>query len=261
MCIFLLSLRQHPKYPLIVAANREEVYDRPTTAAAFWDDAPDVLAGRDLLQGGTWLGITRQGRFAALTNFRDSESRRGDRPSRGRLVGDFLVGEESPDDYLAQVAEHADQYNGFSLVVGQGDAFLFYSNRENRIKALSPGLYGLSNHVLDTPWPKVVRGKDAISKLLADTSEPSPEALLAILVDRTLADDAVLPDTGIGLERERLLSPLFVTGTEYGTRSSTVVLISNDGEVIFVERTFERGSTSYTTVDHSFRVSADPTTR
>lgn len=254
MCILLLSFRQYQKYPLIVAANREEVYDRPASAAAFWDDAPDVLAGRDLLQGGTWLGITRQGRFAALTNFRDLESNRPDRPSRGRLVSDFLTSDEAPDTYLSHVAERANQYNGFSLIVGYRDEFLYYSNREYRVHALSPGLYGLSNHLLDTPWPKVVRGRQAIGELLAASSDPSREALFAMLADRVVANDADLPNTGIGHERERLLSPLFVAGTDYGTRSSTVILIDNEGTVNFVERTFQRDPDSYTTVTHTFRL-------
>ncbi|MFQ6021896.1 MAG: NRDE family protein [Acidiferrobacterales bacterium] len=254
MCILLLSLRQHPKFPLIVAANRDEYYDRPTAVADFWEDAPDVLAGRDLLQGGTWLGITQQGRFAALTNFRDAESYRADRPSRGHLVSNFLLGDEPPDTYLSKIAEHADQYNGFSIIVGQMGTLSYYSNREQQVHPLAPGVYGLSNHLLNTPWPKVTRGKQEIGELLSETDGPTPEALFATLTDGAIADDGALPDTGIGLEKERLLSPLFITGTDYGTRSSTVALIDNEGEVTFVERTFQRDPDEYTTVAHSFRI-------
>jgi uncharacterized protein with NRDE domain len=254
MCILLVAPRQHPTYPLIVAANRDEFYDRPTRAAAFWPDAPAVLAGRDLLGGGTWLGITRHGRFAALTNFRDPELHHSRRPSRGQLVSDFLLGDEEPDAYLAKVAECADQYNGFSVIVGRTDALFCYSNRTPAVQALTPGVYGLSNHLLDTPWPKVTRAKRAIGALLSDTHDLAPDALFAILADRTIAADDALPVTGVGLEWERMLSPLFVSATEYGTRSSTVLLIDNRGEVTFVERTFQRNADEYTTVAHRFRL-------
>ncbi len=254
MCILLISLQQHPKYPLIVAANRDEFYDRPTSAAAFWADAPHVLAGRDLQQGGTWLGITRQGRFAALTNFRDAESTPADRPSRGHLVSKFLLGDESPDVYLSTVAQQADRYNGFSLIAGQGDDFLFYSNREGRVRRLAPGVYGLSNHLLNTPWPKVARGTQSLSELLSAGGDPAPEILFATLTDGTIADDAGLPDTGIGLARERLLSPLFITGDHYGTRSSTVILLDQSGNIMFSERSFDGAADRYSSVTHSFRI-------
>ncbi|MFQ5754846.1 MAG: NRDE family protein [Acidiferrobacterales bacterium] len=254
MCILLLSLQQHPQYPLIVAANRDEFYDRPTSAAAFWDDAPHVLAGRDLRQGGTWLGITRQGRFAALTNFRDSDSPPAERPSRGHLVSKFLLSGVPPEAYLRAVAQRADQYNGFSLIAGQGDHFFFYSNREGQVRRLDPGVYGLSNHLLNTPWPKVTRGTQNLSELLSAGGDPEPDVLFATLADGAIAEDAELPDTGIGLARERLLSPLFISGTHYGTRSSTVVLIDNDRKVTFVERTFDRGPERYNAVVHSFQI-------
>ncbi|GMQ90034.1 MAG: NRDE family protein [Gammaproteobacteria bacterium] len=254
MCILLLSLQQHPKYPLIVAANRDEFYDRPTNAADFWADAPHVLAGRDRRQGGTWLGITRQGRFAALTNFRDAESTPAERPSRGHLVSKFLLGDEPPHVYLSTVAQQADRYNGFSLIAGQGDDFIFYSNREGRVRRLAPGVYGLSNHLLNTPWPKVSRGTQSLSELLFAGGDPAPEILFATLADGTIADDAGLPDTGIGLARERLLSPLFISGDRYGTRSSTVILLDQDGNITFSERSFDGSADRYSSVTHSFRI-------
>lgn len=237
-----------------MAANREEVYDRPTAPAAFWDDAANVLAGRDLLQGGTWLGITRQGRFAALTNFRGPKSNRSDRPSRGHLVSEFLVGTESTHSYMAHVCEHAQQYNGFSLLVGDGDELLYYSNREGKSRQLVSSLYGLSNHLLDTPWPKLVRGKRELNRLLLAANEPNADELFTILADSTMADDDELPNTGIGINNERLLSPLFVNAGNYGTRSSTVVLIDKTGNVTFVERTFDRRPDRYSTVSHQFVV-------
>jgi len=257
MCVLLLSFGQHPRYRIVAGANRDEFYDRPTSPAAFWGDEPEVLAGRDLRQGGTWLGVTRRGRFAALTNFRDPQSNRPGRSSRGHLVSGFLLGDEQPDAYLVKVAEHAHDYNGFSVMVSHRDALCYYSNRENEVRSLPPGVYALSNHLLDTPWPKVTRGKRAFAELLSEADDLDPEALLALLSDRTAANDAELPGTGIDLEGERLLSSLFVSGGVYGTRSSTVLLIGRRGEVTFVERTFGRDADGFTTVAHTFRMSPD----
>lgn len=258
MCILLLSLRQHRRYPLVVAANREEDYARPARAADFWDDAPELLAGRDLSAGGTWLGITRAGRFAAITNFRDPPSKRAGRPSRGHLVSAFLLGEDTPAAYLAGVADRADRYNGFSLIVGAGEDWLYFSNREGQVRRLGPGLYGLSNHLLDTPWPKVKRGKQALAALLTTGGELETQALFAMLADRTVAADAELPDTGFGLERERALSAQFVTMGTYGTRCSTAVLVDHDGNVDFSERSFAGDPERYTSATHRFRIEHRP---
>lgn len=258
MCVLLLSLGQHPKYPLVVAANRDEFLARPTQAAGFWQDAPQILAGRDLLQGGTWLGITRNGRFAALTNFRDPPTKRDDRPSRGHLISAFLRGNETPTAYVGRLATQAHEYNGFSLIVGHGVEFCYYANLEPEPRTLAPGLYGLSNHLLDTPWPKVVRGKQALANVMSADKGPDAERLFAILADRAPADEAELPDTGVGRERELWLSPLFVSGPEYGTRSSTVLWIDNDGDVTFIERTFQGDPERYSTVEHRFRLNDRP---
>ncbi len=254
MCILLLALRQRRPYRLILAANREEHYARPAQAAAFWEDAPEVLAGRDLSAGGTWMGITRSGRFAAVTNYRDTPSKRAGRPSRGHLVSAFLTGEETPATYLAGVARSAQRYNGFSLIVGKDEDWAYYSNREGRVQPLPSGLYGLSNHLLDTPWPKVTRGKQALAALLASEETLDPQALFAVLADRTVAADAELPDTGFGLERERGLSAQFVTMDDYGTRCSTVVLVDHDGNVDFIERSFDGSPERYTTVAYRFQI-------
>lgn len=254
MCVLLLSFGQHRQYPLVVAANRDEFLQRPTRAAAFWQDAPQVLAGRDLSQGGTWLGITRDGRFAALTNFRDPPAKRADRPSRGHLVSQFLCGDDTPAAYVAELAARAQHYNGFSLIVGHGGEFCYYANLEREPRALSPGLYGLSNHLLDTPWPKVVRGKQALAQLMSAGTGPEAESLFTILADRIPANEAELPDTGVGQERELWLSPLFITGSDYGTRSSTVLWIDGDGEVTFIERTYNGEPQRYSAVEHRFRL-------
>lgn len=242
----------------MVAANRDEFLERPTRAAAFWQDAPQVLAGRDLSQGGTWLGITRGGRFAALTNFRDPPAKRTDRPSRGHLVGQFLQGNDTPAAYVAELAARAQQYNGFSLIVGHGDEYWYYANLEREPRILSPGLYGLSNHLLDTPWPKVVRGKQALAQLISADDGPQAEALFTILADCAPANEAELSDTGVGREREPWLSPLFISGSDYGTRSSTVLWIDGNGEVTFIERTFDGDPQRYSAVEHRFHLSDRP---
>lgn len=243
MCLILLAYESHPACRLVVAANRDEFYARPTRRAAFWEDAPDVLAGRDLTHGGTWLGVTRAGRVAAVTNFRDPSRQSADAPSRGHLVGDFLRGAETPRSYLERLAARASAYNGFNLLVGDARGLYYFSNREGEVRELTPGLYGLSNHLLDTPWPKVERGKTALSEVLEKSDgPPAAEQLFGLLAGREPAPDDALPDTGVGLEAERMLSPLFIGGAGYGTRSSTVVLFERAGRVTFAERSFLAGT-------------------
>lgn len=253
MCLALLAFRSHPACAVVLAANRDEFHARRTAPAAFWDGTPGLLAGRDLEAGGTWLGVARDGRFSFLTNVRDGRRRKaaaetpGIRPpSRGALVAAFLSGDASPADHLERAAETAGAYDGFNLVAGALDGAAYLTNRPPEASAalasptpLAPGLYGLSNHRLDTPWPKLRRSKDAFEWTLASGSPPDAEALFAILRDPTPAPDDELPDTGVGLALERLLSPPFVTSPTYGTRSSTVVFLAADGSFRFEERTFD----------------------
>lgn len=236
MCLIFAAWRHHPDYRLVVAANRDENFARPTAAADIWEDAPWVMAGRDLRAGGTWLGVTRQGRFAALTSHRGPGAFASDAPSRGHLVGDFLRAADSPRAYVDSLAARAGDYNGFNLLAGDRDTLVWYSNRAAEPRILEPAIYGLSNDLLDTPWPKVVRGKAAFARLL-ENERLDVEALFELLADREPAADADLPDTGIGLARERALSPMFISAADYGTRSSTVVLIDNDGGITLHERT------------------------
>ena len=253
MCLVLFAYEVHPSYRLILAANRDEFYERPTEAASFWRDAPGVLAGRDLLHGGTWLGVTRAGRFAAVTNFRDSSAKLDGARSRGALVTDFLKGGQSPAGYARAVAAGAQAYNGFNLLAGDARSLYYFSNRGGAPAKLAPGVYGLSNHLLDTPWPKVVRGKRALAEVVESGDALAPEAVVQILSDRVRAADAELPDTGVGVLVERLLSPLFIVSPGYGTRCSTVVLVGRDGRLTFVERTF--GAEAETgEVRHEFEV-------
>jgi len=237
MCLILFSYRRHPGYPFIFAANRDEFYARPTTPAAFWEDDPDVLAGRDLQGGGTWMGVTRGGRFAALTNYRAPGQNREGAPSRGALVAGFLQGRDGAAAFLERLSPDADRYNGFNLLVGDAEGLYYFSNFGGTPRSVPPGLYGLSNHLLDTPWPKVVRGKEALEAVLKNGGL-SPGGLLDLLNDTRQAPDEDLPETGVGLDLERLLSPLFITSPAYGTRSSSVMLLAVSGNARFVERTY-----------------------
>jgi uncharacterized protein with NRDE domain len=253
MCLIFVAIDAHPQYRIAIAANRDEFYDRPTVPASFWIDAPELLAGRDLRAGGTWLGITRTGRIAALTNYRDPKAIQPEAPSRGKIVANFLLSQEAPAQYMERLSRDAHKYNGFTFLAGQNEQFYWYSNRGSEIRTLSSGIHGLSNHLLDTPWPKVEKGKKGLGRILAQENI-SAEDLFQLLQDRTVARDEHLPYTGVGLEWERTLSPIFISSPTYGTRSSTVILLDHSGRTAFIERSFERGSEAYSTAKHIFRL-------
>jgi len=238
VCLILFSLGHHPGYPLVIAANRDESYDRPAASIAFWEDAPEIAAGRDLRAGGTWLGMTRRGRWAALTNFRRAKSWRDDAPSRGHLVSDFLQGAMSPRAYLESLLPTAQAFNGFNLLVGDPSGLWYFSNRDDAPKSVAPGIHGLSNHLLDTPWPKVIMGKQALQETPSQPVPAMTDALAAAMSVREVPPGSALPDTGIGLTEERLLSPPFIAAGHYGTRMTTVVLVDTRGRVSMEERTF-----------------------
>lgn len=237
MCLILFSYREHPDYPFIFAANRDEFYSRPTDPAAFWEDRPDLMGGRDRQAGGTWCGLTRAGRFSAITNIREPEAHDPGAPSRGQLVVGFLAGTEAPQPYLERLASVAGRYNGFNLLVGHPGDLCYLSNREGRVRRVAPGLHGLSNHLLDTPWPKVVRGKEALRAAI-DAGRITPAALFDVLADDVQAPDETLPRTGVDVQWERALSPVFIRTQAYGTRASTVLLIHRSGQAVFAERTY-----------------------
>jgi uncharacterized protein with NRDE domain len=246
MCLILFSYDKHPAYRLVLAANRDEFYDRPTAPAHFWKKGGGILAGRDEKAGGTWMGLTRAGRWAAVTNYRDFRTPPDDdAPSRGRLVTGFLESDDAPAVHLDDLATRADRYNGFNLLAGTPGAVGYLSNRDGAPRTLDPGLYGISNHLLDTPWPKVQGGKAALREQIDRDAPIEPESLLEVLADTAVPPDDELPDTGMSLERERMVAPRFIRGERYGTRSSTVLLVRRDGGVTFVERRFEGNSESY----------------
>lgn len=235
MCLILFAYRAHPRFRLVVAANRDEFYARPTSPLAFWADQPGLLAGRDRQAGGTWMGLTRSGRFAAITNYRDPTRLRPGAPSRGELVSGYLLSELNPPRWLESLAPGAGAYNGFNLLAGDRDGLWYYSNQDGPPRPVAPGVHGLSNHLLDSPWPKVEGGRRRLAEILARDGEPDLEALFRMLEDRGVAPDAELPDTGVGLAKERLLAPAFIESPNYGTRSSSLLLM-DERSAVFLEK-------------------------
>lgn len=245
MCLILFAYKTHPEYKLVVAANRDEFYSRPTEPATFWKDNPAILAGKDLTAGGTWMGINRQGKISMLTNYRDLKNIKQNAPSRGHLVSDFLENEEHAHDYLQQLSEKGDLYNGFNLICGTMDELYYYGNYKSGVHPITSGYHGLSNALLNTQWPKVDKGLNKLRSILK-TEKVEPEQLFEALYDDIKAPEHLLPDTGVGLERESMLSPMFIKSADYGSRCSTVLLVSNDNDIHYLERTYNTTDFSYT---------------
>lgn len=254
MCLILCAYKSHPRYHLVVAANRDEFLARPTAGADWWDDASDILGGRDLEQMGTWLGCTRGGRFAAVTNYREPGSERRDAPSRGGLVREFLESDGGVEEFLSRIRAEGGEYNGYNLLFGADGSLGYHSNRGDGGKPLESGIYGISNHLLDTPWPKVRRGKARFTNILSRHRDRLPaDELFEMLGDRTRAPDDELPDTGLGIELERMVSPIFTVGKEYGTRCSTVFAIDHEGSAYFEERDAGSGRSVSYSFDIAYR--------
>ncbi|MEQ8201580.1 MAG: NRDE family protein [Syntrophomonadaceae bacterium] len=241
MCTIVFALDYHPRYKLVMAANRDEFYQRPTQSAAFWSEYPDLLAGKDLLQGGTWMGITKTGRWAALTNYRDPRQNKHGAPSRGALVHNYLIGGDTPDVFMERLFESAQKYDGYNLLAGTPAELYYFSNREPAMLKVQPGLHGLSNSLLDVCWPKVYRSlrhfKDCLRK-----EEIEVDKLFSIMADKQQAPDHELPKTGVSLELERLLSSVFIAGENYGTRSTSILLVDRRNHVRFWEKSFMCGN-------------------
>ena len=234
MCLIFISYQKNPDYPLIVAANRDEFYERPTASAKFWNDYPSVLAGMDLEQRGTWLGITKTGRFAAITNFRNPALNKESARSRGELTRDFLTGEGPAAEYIEKAHKQRGLYNSFNLIIGDSSEFYYCSSELEHVKKLAPGNYGLSNGLLDSDWPKVTRGKQLFGECV--NKQPNNSCLLDILTDQTQAKSEELPNTGIEQELELTLSSRFISTPLYGTRASTLLTIDKNGQVHFLEK-------------------------
>lgn len=257
MCLILFAWRSHPRHKLLVAANRDELYARPTAPAHFWNDAPHILAGRDLEQGGTWFGITTSGRFAALTNVRNLQTLAG-KLSRGLLVSDFLNSNVTAEQFSQQLQSTLSDYSPFNLILCDGE-HLYYSNSAGDTFELPPGIYGLSNAALDTPWPKVADGKQALLNLTTtflnlQTTEAEAEQFFLLLADTSQAAEAELPDTGVGIALEKQLSSRFIHFDTYGTRCSTVLMQSYSGETAFLERQFDGAGQASDTTHYALSV-------
>ena len=256
MCLIVVAWQAREDLPLVVAANRDEWRDRAAEPADWWRSYPDVLAGRDLQAGGTWLGVTRGARFAAVTNFRDPAERRTTARSRGSLVMDFLLGTDTPARFLANLSARSHDYNGFNLILGDGATLFYYGSREDIARPIEPGVHALSNHLLDEPWPKVVKGRLAMEEALAER-DPTPR-LFELLSDTGGAPDAELPRTGVGIEWERRLAAALITGADYGTRCSTVLTMTRDAAIAVEERTRKPDGSVAGIARHNFRAAVAP---
>lgn len=244
MCLALIAIGQHPRFPLIILSNRDEFYERGSAPAHYWEEAPEIFAGKDLLAGGTSLGVNKQGRFSLITNYRNPETYNLSLQSRGLLVKHYLEGKQSPSTYIKKIAPIAHHYNSFNLLVGTMKQIIYFSNVENKAKKLTEGLHGLSNHLLDTPWFKVLKARELFNTVLNELKtqtdpEKTGQLLFSVLEDRTLAPDHLLPKTGVSVDLEKSLSSIFVTipSYQYGTRTSTVLLFEKKN-IYFYEKTF-----------------------
>ena len=241
MCILFIAVDQHPNYPLIIAANRDEFHQRPTQHSHYWPSNSALLAGKDLEAGGTWMGVSRNGKVSALTNIRNPHRIQKNAISRGALVTAFLEDQAIDEEtYTQQLVSHASRYNGYNLLMGcmRRNHYAVFNNHTLQYQTLQKGYYGLSNASLDTPWPKIEHGKLALADYCETHSELNPDALFKLLSNQTKAADDALPDTGVPLQWERLLSSIFIQGEDYGTRTSTLLWLDRSGHVHWAERNF-----------------------
>jgi uncharacterized protein with NRDE domain len=240
MCLIALAYKQHPNYPFLLSANRDEFYKRPARAAHYWEEHPQLLAGRDIEAGGTWLGMTTSGKFAAITNYREEGSAGKTYPlSRGELSLNFLTGNQSAEAFLEGIRANDKSYAGFNLLLMDGTGLFCYSNRDSSIMALEPGLYGLSNHQIDTPWPKVKRAKYCFEETLKH-NEISHDQLFLTICDSSPVEEDELPEINFDMDIDwaKQVSAQFIKSEDYGTRASTTILINKEGQVQFRERNF-----------------------
>lgn len=252
MCLIAFAWDHHPKYKLILVANRDEFYERPTAAASFWDDQPNIFGGRDLKADGTWMGFSKTGKFAALTNYRDLKNIRQDARSRGDIITDYLKQNDAPGDFLQKLHEYAGDYNGFNFMACDFESLVHYSNYERKYNEVAPGIHGLSNALLDTSWPKVDLLKSNFVKVISEDFEH--DQLLSLLDDSNPFSDEKLPDTGVTPEWEKALSPICIRTEKYGTCCSTVITVDRFGRVNFTEKTHAVGGRKENTVNFEFEI-------
>jgi uncharacterized protein with NRDE domain len=251
MCLVFISYKIHPSHRFVIAGNRDEFFKRPTAQLNYIGSDHKILGGQDLQQGGMWLGVRRNGknaRFGVITNYRQGLAKTAERPSRGDIVMEYLTSDASAIDTVTDLAKRSESYAGFNVLFGDEAHLVFFSNAENRVRVLEPGFYGLSNHLLDSPWPKVLRGKELLQSSMCGPAEINIGRIIQLLQDKQVPADEELPDTGVGLHWERFLAPVFIEGADYGTRSSAVVQIGYDGQVYFAEKSYLRQGEQNTTL-------------
>ncbi len=243
MCLITFAYKSHPTYALILAANRDEFYARPTRKAQFWieEGYPNIIAGKDLEAGGTWMGVHKNKKWAALTNYRDLTKLKNAPPSRGDLALNYLKSEQTARQYLAEIQQKADLYNGFNLLIGEESGIFHFSNQTNIITEISSGIHGLSNALLNTPWPKLELAKSGLREIVQQ-GKIAPNMLFDILKNETKAEDDKLPQTGLSVDLEKAISSVFINTERYGTRCSSLLLIHNNGTVEFLERRYKPSS-------------------
>lgn len=251
MCLIIFAYKTIPGYELIFASNRDEFYNRPTEQAKFWEEDCNILAGKDLKQGGTWMGISKTGKFAALTNFRDKSLDKKNPKSRGFLVKDFIAGTGTSENYKSALKDELENYSGFNLLTYDRSNFIYINNKNCEVEKLSPGFYGLSNGLLDENWFKVEKSKTAFQKIV-NVNPEDQRAVFNLLKDNEKAPDQRLPDTGIGKLIEKQVSSIFIKTPIYGTRCSTFLSIRDNGEVRFVEETHYPKNLEKPIVDFNF---------
>ncbi|HEY4645091.1 MAG TPA: NRDE family protein [Steroidobacteraceae bacterium] len=252
MCLLVFAWNVHPRYRLIFAGNRDEFHDRPAAALAWWEDHAGILGGRDLQASGTWLAVSRRGRFGVVTNYRDLQRPEPGAPSRGLLITRYLAGEPDSLQFTDQLTPEAGRFGGFNLLLADERSMAYASNRAPEVgRELAPGVYGLSNHLLDTPWPKLTLTRQRFERLIA-LDEPQLDGLFEMLGDRTPVADHLLPSTGVSQEWERLLSSPFIVNERYGTRCSTVVRIDYERHVAVQEHCFDRDGRILSTSSFEF---------
>jgi len=258
MCLIVFSLRSHKKYPLVLAGNRDEFYKRPARPAKFWEDKPNLLAGKDIKGGGTWMGVTKNGKLGALTNYRDLKNIKEEAPTRGSIVTDYLTDSKPAPVFLETLDENAEDFNGFNVLAGTPDSFFHYSNETRNITEIESGIHGISNAVLNTPWPKVEKAEEDLRNAL-NSDHIDTEELFTLLKSKKTYPPEVLPDTGLPDHKEKEVSAAYIKTEDYGTRCSTIILMDHTGEITFMERTYDPKTEDITTEKHyNFQIDSEP---
>lgn len=238
MCLILFSYKKHPHFKLILASNRDEFYERPTKVLHRWGNGSSILAGQDRTNNGTWLGVSQDLKISAITNYRDLSSIKDNAPSRGLLVSNFLENNDRPLDYIKKISKTAGEYNGFNFIAGDRNAMFYFSNKQNKIEEIEAGIHGLSNRFLNSSWPKLEKGKKMFEQIIQDGNELAVNEIFELLNDSSLPQDSELPDTGVGIEWERILAPIFIKTELYGTRASSIITIDYNDRITFIEKSY-----------------------